>query len=85
VETSPQPDERKHLFGLAVSVQITLDRMDSNEDYTLEERQEAKALLCALSRLDRAKVPLSLLTGHEMKDLTVDASEASGLSVFSDV
>jgi hypothetical protein len=59
----------KHYFGLVMSVQITLNRMDSNEDIPLRERREAKALLCALSRLDRAKVPLSLLTGHEMKDL----------------
>jgi hypothetical protein len=73
-----------HLFGLATSVQTMLDRMDSNEDYTLEERREAKALLCALSRLDRTKVPLSLLTGHEMENL-VEASEASGLSVFTNV
>jgi hypothetical protein len=59
----------RHYFGLAASVQIALNRMDSNEEFTVTERREAKALLCALSRLDRTKVPMSLLTGHEMKDL----------------
>jgi hypothetical protein len=50
-------------------VQIALNRMDSNEDFTVTERREAKALLCALSRLDRTKVPMSLLTGHKVEDL----------------
>ena len=58
----------RHYFGLAMSVQITLERMESNEHFTLKERREAKALLCALSRLDRTKVPLSLLMGHKVED-----------------
>jgi tetratricopeptide (TPR) repeat protein len=79
-----------HLFGLTVSVQITLDRMDNNEDYTLQDRWEAKALLCALSRLDRTKVPLSLLIGHEMKNLVSLSNrecpdQALGLSVFGGI
>jgi hypothetical protein len=59
----------RHYFGLAASVQIALNRMNSNEDFTVTERREAKALLCALSWLDRTKVPMSLLTGHKMEDL----------------
>jgi hypothetical protein len=59
----------RHYFGLAMSIQITLERMESNANLTLKERREAKALLCALSRLDRTKVPTSLLTGHELEDL----------------
>jgi hypothetical protein len=52
-----------------MSVKINLDRMDNDESIPLKERREAKALLCALSRLDRTKVPLSLLTGHKVEDL----------------
>jgi hypothetical protein len=58
-----------HLFGLAISVQITVDRMDRNDKIPLQERREAKALLHVLSWLDRTQVPLTLLTGHKMKDL----------------
>ena len=58
----------KHVFGLKKSVQITLNRMDSNEDISFKERREARALLCALSRLDRTKVPTSLLIGHQAKE-----------------
>jgi hypothetical protein len=52
-----------------MSVQITLDRMDNDEGIPLKERQEAKALLLALSWLDRTKVPLALLTGHDIENL----------------
>ena len=57
----------RHYFGLAMSIQITLERMESNEHFTLKERREAKELLCAVSRLDRTKVPLSLLTGNKLE------------------
>jgi hypothetical protein len=64
VNTARNNMTERHYFGLAMSIHITLERMDSNEHFTLNERREAKVLLCALSRLDRTKAPMSLLTGH---------------------
>jgi hypothetical protein len=68
-ENAARNSNDRHYYGLAMSVKINLDRMDNDESIPLEQRREAKALLCAMSRLDRTKVPLSLLTGHEMEDL----------------
>ena len=68
-ENAARNSRDRHYYGLAMSVKINLDRMDNDESIPLKERREAKALLCALSRLDRTKVPMSLLTGHKMEDL----------------
>lgn len=68
-ENAARNSKDRHYYGLAMSVKINLDRMDNDESIPLKERREAKALLCALSRLDRTKVPLSLLTGHKTEDL----------------
>jgi hypothetical protein len=80
----------KHYFGLARSVQITLNRMESDENFTLGKRREAKALLYALSRLDGTKTPVDLLMQNKTDDLinrncpdgkSFDP-QAYGLSVF---
>jgi hypothetical protein len=68
-ENTARNSKDRHYYGLAMSVKITMDRMDSDESIPPKERREAMALLCALSHLDRTKVPLSLLTGHEIKNL----------------
>ena len=84
VKTARNNMTDRHYFGLSMSIQITLERMDSNEDFSLNARREAKALLCALSRLDRIKVPASLLTGHEIKDL-VNRKCPEGMSILQHV
>jgi hypothetical protein len=58
----------KHYFGLATSVKITLDRMESNTDFSSKECRDAKSLLVAMSMLDRTKTPLALLQSHDAVD-----------------
>jgi hypothetical protein len=81
-EKEARNSKDRHYYGLAMSVKINLDRMDNDKSIPLKERREAKALLCALSRLDRTKVPLSLLTGHEMKSL-LTGYEMKDLATFA--
>jgi hypothetical protein len=62
----------KHYFGLAMSVKITLDRLDTNAEFSADERRCAKTLLVAMSMLDRTKTPLSLLQNHDAVKLTAN-------------
>jgi hypothetical protein len=76
------PMTDRHLFGLVRSVVITLDRLESNATFSENERREAKALLVAMSLLDRTKTPFGLLLGHDL-DLLALQIDSCGKSMFA--
>jgi len=60
------PQQDKHYFGLQLSIRINLDRLTAAKDVSDEEQRGALSLLAAISMLDHALTPLSLLVGHNV-------------------
>jgi hypothetical protein len=59
----------RHYYGLSLSLRITLDRLRSADGVPEEDREGALALSSIVSLLDRAQTPLSLLSGHDARDV----------------
>jgi tetratricopeptide (TPR) repeat protein len=69
------PMTDRHLFGLSKSVAISVDRLANNSQLPETHRSEAKALLIAMSMLDRTQTPLALLQ-NVVKDPLRDGVDA---------
>eukprot|EP00037_Helgoeca_nana_P005517 m.52207 g.52207 ORF g.52207 m.52207 type:complete len:1215 (+) comp16504_c0_seq1:381-4025(+) len=63
------PMTDKHYFGPHLSVQISVERMRNSAALFPADRQAALTLLAAMSMLDRASTPISLLADNAIKIL----------------